>query len=143
MSTENIVLSDFVSYASAENGINPELVDAVIDFIGEQELVDLAEEVTGSDMPSGYSYTYSPTDFFEENKAVILTHLENIESLGSILIGGISTEISLDQHKFFVQKEKSKVTDTAELAYYNQFANAVTVAVLTDVADAMYNFIQM
>ena len=143
MSTENIVLSDFISYASTENGINHELVDAVIDFIGEHELIDLAEEVAGSDMPSGYSYAYSPTDFFEENKALILTHLENIESLGSILIDGISTEVSLDKHKVLVQKEKSKVTDAAELVNYNQFANAVSVAVLTDVADAMYNFIQM
>ena len=84
MQDNNVIMSDFIQYADEEKNINPELTNAYIDFIGEDDLVKLASEVVEVGMPSGYAHTYDPLQFFEDNKALILANLKNIEDLAKV-----------------------------------------------------------
>lgn len=141
MKNNTVVISDFISYAINERGIGAELVGACLDFIGEDELIELSESVA-SGAVEGFKYSYSPADFFEENKSIILARASNLEDLGMMMVDGHNVCIVAEKHAHFVAKNKSTLPLGDELDSYNGFAAGVTVAVLVDIAEAMYYFTQ-
>ena len=141
MQDNNVIMSDFIQYADEEKNINPELTNAYIDFIGEDDLVKLASEVVEVGMPSGYAYTYDPLEFFEDNKALILANLKNIEDLATIVVGDVDIRIDKDIHCAYVQKDKSELDGDVELINYDNSAQSIVIAVLVYMAEAMYEFI--
>lgn len=134
-------ISDFISFAIEERDFNAELVDACLDFIGEDALIDLADGAKDSGQKSKPHYTYSPIEFFEENKSKIMEHAGKIENLGTMIVDGRCVCITLDKHSHFVEQQKSALTTKNDLDHYKGFARGVTEAVIIDLTDAMCAFL--
>lgn len=61
------MLTDYINEVLAKSSIPVSLIEAVLDYIGEDDFEELALEVRESGMPINWQYICSPSDWVREN----------------------------------------------------------------------------